>query len=400
MSQRRVTSRWRSRWTALLAIAGIGAAALTASVSSPAAAAMPPEGPAGDAFYTPPSPLPAGRPGDVIWQRKKTESAESTTYRVLYRSTNATGAPIAVSGLVIVPKNALLPFAPVVGVAPGTIGLGDTCAVSRNDVLGPIYVPSDLVKRGFALAVTDYEGLGTPGRHTYVVGRSEGRAVIDVVRAATRLGVGLSAGSPVGFWGYSQGGGGAMWAGELAPSYGPELQVKGIAAGGIPADLIAVKNFLNGGIGFGFMAAAASGLDAAYPELNLQKYLNVEGKKLFASAENMCVVDILFQGLFRKIGDFTTTDPTQQPDWQARLKENALGSSPPKVPVFMYHGIVDEIIPYAQADALRLAYCRAGVKVTWSIQIGEHATTMVSGAPDAMNYLTDRLKGVPAGSNC
>lgn len=33
----------------------------------------------------------------------------------------------------------------------------------------------------------DYEGLGTPGGHPYLVGPSEGRSVLDVVRAARKL---------------------------------------------------------------------------------------------------------------------------------------------------------------------------------------------------------------------
>ena len=53
--------------------------------------------------------------------------------------------------------------------------------------------------RGWAVAVSDYEGLGTPGQHTYVVGRSEGRAVLDMARAAQRLpGTGLTTSTPVG----------------------------------------------------------------------------------------------------------------------------------------------------------------------------------------------------------
>jgi hypothetical protein len=34
---------------------------------------------------------------------------------------------------------------------------------------------------------TDYPGLGTPGVHAYLMGESEGRAVLDSVRAARNL---------------------------------------------------------------------------------------------------------------------------------------------------------------------------------------------------------------------
>lgn len=58
------------------------------------------------------------------------------------------------------------------------------------------------------MAIIDYEGLGTPGDHTYVVQLSEGRAVLDSARAAMNLGdAGISDDAQVGIWGYSQGGG-------------------------------------------------------------------------------------------------------------------------------------------------------------------------------------------------
>ena len=40
------------------------------------------------------------------------------------------------------------------------------------------------IKAGYAVVRTDYDGLGTPGVHQYLVGTSEGRSVLDAVRAA------------------------------------------------------------------------------------------------------------------------------------------------------------------------------------------------------------------------
>ena len=34
---------------------------------------------------------------------------------------------------------------------------------------------------------TDYQGLGTPGKHAYLVGKAEGRSVLDIVQAARQL---------------------------------------------------------------------------------------------------------------------------------------------------------------------------------------------------------------------
>ena len=377
------------------------AAGLVAGPASPAAAAVPPEGPAGDAFYTPPNPLPPGRPGDVIRQRRLSDTATATTYLVLYRSTTATGAPMAVSGTVAVPKGRNLATTPIVSSAPGTLGLGDNCAASKNPLIAGVMTPSAFVEKGFAVATTDYEGLGTPGTHTYVVGRSEGHAVLDAARAAQRLGVGLRATAPVGLFGYSQGGGGAAWAAELAASYAPELQVKGTAAGGIPADMVAVGKALDGALGFGFLAAAAGGFDAAYPELDLEKYLNAAGRQAFAQNQNACVDALILNFAFHRIAEYTTTNPLQRPEWQARLRENSLGGVAPSAPVYQWHGFFDEILPYDQAAALWRTWCRKGVKVTFQGTYDEHVGGLAgSGLTAAVQYLSDRFAGKPAGDNC
>jgi hypothetical protein len=388
------------RLTATAAAAALLCGALAGLAAAPAAAAAPPDGPAGDAFYTPPDPLPPGRPGDVIWKRVAGDTATATTYLVLYRSTTAKGTPTAVSGTVAVPKGVDPATAPIVAVAPFTLGLGDRCAASKQPLVGGLSAPATFLQRGYAVATTDYEGLGTPGLHTYVVGRSEGHAVLDVARAAQRLGAGLSAGAPVGLWGYSQGGGGAAWAGQLAASYAPELQVKGTAAGGVPADMIAVGKALDGGLGFGFLAAAAAGFDAAYPELDLDGYLNANGRKAFAENADRCVAEVIAAFAFHRISQYTTSNPMDRPDWQARLTENSLGATAPAAPIYLYHGVFDEILPYAQGAALWKTYCRKGGKVTFQMLLDDHVTGLLGGQAAAAQFLADRLSGRPAGDNC
>ncbi|MEV6443906.1 lipase family protein [Amycolatopsis sp. NPDC051716] len=376
---------------------------LLSAVSASAATADPPRGPDGDAFYTPPSPLPAGADGDVVWWRPLPDSGSAEGYLVLYRSRSATDTPIALSGRVLVPA---APWTgpgprPIVSVASGTRGIGDRCAPSKfqPDYEKPLFVDA-MLSRGWAVAITDYEGLGTPGRHTYVVGRSEGHTVIDAVRAATRLpAAGLAAGGPVAFSGYSQGGGGAAWAGELAPSYAPELHVAGITAGGTPADLNVVAENLDGGVGFGFLLLSALGLDAAYPELDLPVYLNDRGRTLYATQQDACV-DAVFGYAFGHIADYTTANPLTTAKWQKRLAENELGARPPRAPIFLFHGGLDEIIPLAQAQTLRREYCAAGVDVTWGTYVGEHVTTLAFSAGDVVRYLADRFAGKPARSGC
>jgi dienelactone hydrolase len=298
---------------------------------------------------------------------------------------------------------------PIVSYAVGTRGLGDACAPSYTLTQGmdyEMFFVADALSRGWAVAVTDMEGLGTPGQHTYEVGRSQGKAVLNMARAAQRLpdaGLGTS---PIGLWGYSQGGTSSGWAAELAASYAPELDIKGAFAGGVPADLLAVAKGLDGSPFVGLMFMAAVGYDAAYPELDLEKYLNDNGRELLRKAEHLCLVSVdgigtLAGTLFKKISDYTTSDPLDTPQWQQRLAANKLGSTAPSVPVLQTQAVYDEIIPFAQADTLHKAWCAKGANLTWkTYTFAEHATGMLWSEPDAMAFLGDRFAGKPVTGNC
>ncbi|GLX06102.1 lipase family protein [Microbispora sp. NBRC 16548] len=327
-------------------------------------------------------------------------------WHLRYRSTSATGEPDVVSGTLLVPDSPYpLGKRPIAGYAVGTHGMGDQCAPSAAMASGTeaeLAIMSLMLLKGWAVAVTDYEGLGTPGDHTYMAGLSQGHAVLDSIRAATRVpGANLSGSAPVVVMGYSQGGSSAAWAAQLQPSYAPELRLKGVAAGGVPADLRAVADHLDGTGDFGLAAAAGIGLDAAYPELHLESYLTPEGAALFGDARDDCVSDLRAEFGGRRLAEFTTADVLNLPDWRARLAENRLGASAPRVPLFLYHAKGDEIIPYEVGRTLRKEYCAQGVNVLWtSLPAGSHVLGAVEGGPLAVAWLATRVAGLPAIPNC
>ena len=66
-----------------------------------------------------------------------------------------------------------------------TTGIVPRCAPSRVFfVLQTFQGLREMVRRGHVVVATDYPGLGTPGPHPYLVGVSEGRAVLEVRRPA------------------------------------------------------------------------------------------------------------------------------------------------------------------------------------------------------------------------
>ncbi|MFB7744982.1 lipase family protein [Streptomyces sp. NPDC056132] len=350
-------------------------------------------------------------PGDIVTQSPTEfhplpgQWTNTRAWHVTYRSTTAKGAPNTVSGTVIVPNDGRTGPRPVVTYAVGTVGLGDSCAPSANFPYGTAVeatLINQVVQRGWAVAVTDYEGLGTPGDHTYTVGHAEGTAVLDAARAAERLGIpGVDANSPVGIMGYSQGGQASSWAAELHDSYAPDLKVKGTATGGVPADLMKVASSNDGGLGSGLIFMAAAGQDAAFPELNLNSYLNPAGKALVDYFKNNCVAVDTTVGSFKHITDMTVKNPLQQPDWQARLAESKLGTHRPDAPVYLYHGTVDELIPYAVGQQLRSDWCARGTNVEWhALPLLGHIGGVTVGGIPAANWLADRFAGRSTHPNC
>ncbi len=325
---------------------------------------------------------------------------------VVYRSTNVHGAPNVVSGTILVPTTPYLGKRPIVGYAVGTHGLGDGCAPSRQMADGVETESAQVmlaIAKGWAVALTDYEGLGTPGQHTYVVGPSLGHAVLDAIRAASRVpGLGLAADAPTLIWGYSEGGAAATWAAQLQPTYAPELRLLGTAAGGVPADVEAVARHLNGSAFFGFGVSALMGLDAAFPQLDLEQYLNAAGRDLFTTHANDCLVSLLLPPFtLSRYPSITTQDVLARADVQSAFAVSKLGASAPRAPMLLYHGLLDEVIPYGVGKALRDRYCALGAKIEWhQYAFAEHVIGSVVTAPDALTWLSERIAGWPAPDSC
>ncbi|WP_436497858.1 lipase family protein [Actinokineospora sp. HUAS TT18] len=395
-------SRSKVAAVALALVAAVAPVAQAQPVA-PVKAAQPV--PADDAFYIPPSPLPAGAPGDIIRSRVSKSGQFSDTvnsWQVMYLSTDEHDRPNAVTGTILVPKNVNPATAPIVSFAVGTHGGAFRCTPSNMISIGALYerpAVADMLKAGYAVAVTDYAGYHPNPKTTYITGRSEGHAVIDVVRAGQKLDK-LSKTSKVFFRGYSQGGGAALWGAQLQPSYGTDVNLAGVVAGGVPGDLVLVTLGLDGSRGFGFLLYALIGLDNAYPEIKLASYLNDAGRAAVADLqESSCTLELLVKYKGKSLSDFTVDTPVQDP-LLAAVAQNKLGGMPVKVPVMQYHGASDDIVALGQADTLHKTYCRAGVNLFWKTYPVDHITGIYQGNADAMTFLKDRVAGTPAVSNC
>jgi hypothetical protein len=327
-------------------------------------------------------------------------------WRILYLSRTVSGARTAVSGTVLVPRAAYPGTRPVVAYASGTQGWGDQCAPSREMADGTYdeqFAVDNLLAQGWAVAVTDYPGLGTPGDEAYAVGIPEGYAVLDALRAATLVpGAGLSTKAPMGIEGYSQGGGAAGWAAQLAPRYAPALRLRGVAMGGTPANLQAVAANINGSAFFAFLGGAALGFNAAYPRLHLLSDLTRAGRAAMARLDKMCQEQALATYAGKRIQDYTAggINPMHEARWLKVLNANDLGAIAPRVPLLQYHGKADEVIPWSVEATLHHQWCAMGVTTLFTSYPGDHVTTQVEAQAQVASWLRARLARAPAPSNC
>lgn len=390
-------------------------------------------------FYDQPEPVPAVNAGDVIRSEPMRLVYEpsgelggwvATGTRMMYRSTDTHGQPNVVTGTYFEPDR---PWPgtgprPLIAYAPGTQGQGDQCAPSRVFGQG-IHFSSGLditmgyeemfvatmVARGFAVVVTDYEGLGTQGVHTYMNRLSQGHAVLDAARAAKRLPqTSLDPDGPVAFWGYSQGGGGSASAVELAPTYAPELDVVGAYIGAPPADLSLMAPYLDGSALVGVLGYVLNSVLQAYPDHAgpIRKVLTVYGEDLITKTRDQCVPETMFNFAFHRVQEYFVADPvmllTREP-FATILDEQRIGRLRPNAPVFINHNRFDPLVPYGGGHQLALDWCAQGVDVElWTNEqppflnklVVNHGLPMFVDGERGMQWVADRFNGLPPTPNC
>ena len=189
-----------ARIALMLAAAALMTAGLVGLIDVAAADAKTKQGPKGGAFYKPPKQRPEGsRQGDLAARRDQARS-RSTAPRSTRRSSTRRGARRATD------RRLGLGQRPEGQAAEGRLA-GDLLR-PRHDRRRRLLRPDPGPRRAASSrptsptsthssrtgstpatrsSRTDYQGLGTPGPHPYLVGEAEGRGVLDIVSAARQL---------------------------------------------------------------------------------------------------------------------------------------------------------------------------------------------------------------------
>jgi acetyl esterase/lipase len=351
----------------------------------------------------------AGAPGTIIRQEAMLGApAGASAYRVLYRSTTPDGQPVAVSGVIILPAGT--PPAngwPIVAWAHPTTGIVPRCAPSLAIfIFQQIAGSRELLEQGYAIAATDYPGLGTAGPHPYLVGESEARAVIDSVRAARSF-PGMGNSNRYAVWGHSQGGQAALFTGMISKFYAPGLELVGVAAAAPATDLATLMtDDLNTSGGRNLTAmtvwswsrvyGAPIGSVIAPAAMTTVDFLATECiESPFDIFERAKTSEPLAQQFL------TISNPAAIEPWKSLLARNTPGVLPREIPVFLAQGSTDGLVRPQVTMGYMQRLCGEGNSVRMLVMPNvNHGFAGRDSAGEAVRWMADRFAGRPAPDDC
>ena len=331
----------------------------------------------------------------------------ASAYRIVYHSTDGDGAAVDVTGVVIIPAGeAPAGGRDIVAWAHGTSGIADACAPSSNSWLfGSIAGLSQILKHGYIVAATDYQGLGGPGPHPYLVGPSAAHSIIDAVRAARAVPQ-ASAGNRFAVWGESQGGHAALWTAQLAATYAPELQLVAAAAAAPPVDLSAnLTGSSNAAVRTLMTAYARASWSAVYGA-PLSEITGPVGQDLIGRLAKNCVTLDGFKlrtkiGMVRLTRQLRGVDLNASPRWAELMRVNSVAPRKLGVPLLIAQGSDDVLVAPKVTRRFAGQMCRAGQPLRFvEIVGGDHVTIAKRTATLTINWIADSFAGKAATDDC
>ena len=355
---------------------------------------------------------PAGAPRGTVLDakplRRELWIPETTrkAFVLTYVTSNTFGQKATSTGTVFLPKGTPPRGGwPVISWAHGTSGLGDGCAPSR---VGPslpqrdwAYL-SEWMKQGYAIVASDYAGLGTPGLHAYLDGRTTAHNVVDVVKAGRNL---TRAHLPRSQqlsrkWvtiGQSQGGGASIYTARYATQYGGrQLDYRGAVGTGTPAYVEKLLLPLGPGVpaaplspgATAYLAYIFASLRYARPELGLDEILTDQGRHYLGLARTECIMEFEEKLDGVVIGDWFTKPLATLPGFEATTRAYmGMPESGFDRPFFMGHGIKDTDVPIAGTSAYVARLEANAEPVTFKTYPTDHSGTMAASQPDSIPFV-------------
>ncbi|NUS43698.1 MAG: hypothetical protein HOQ24_08440 [Mycobacteriaceae bacterium] len=349
---------------------------------------------------------PQPRPGTVVSVRPlgadELIPQAAKGFRIIYRTAGQNGEPQVSGGSVYLPAGT--PPAggrALVSWAHGTSGMTAGCAPNLTggmaDTFNETPQLSTYLARGYAVAATDYIGLGGPGTYEYLASRAAGHAVLDIVRAARRLDPGLAKSFAIA--GHSIGGQAALAAARMHPGYAPDLDLRGTLAyaptsnvedligtlgrPGVPA--VPALNGLHARL-----VMILAGLDHARPDVRVTDFLSPHGKEAIAIARRGrdCVKSLESAVAGKPIG-LLFSAPLSDPQLMAALRDYlAVPTTGHRRPLLLLQGAADTVQPIPTTVLLQQQLRHSGADSHLATHASaSHFTILNSAAPEAQAFL-------------
>ncbi|QPG97994.1 hypothetical protein C2857_007132 [Epichloe festucae Fl1] len=382
--------------------------------------------PSQDPFYAAPSGLEKKSAGTVLAHRRSpspvfafgyTPDNIQDSYQVLYRTTDRDDRPTATVMTVLVPKNAnfssVLSFqlaenAVIIDCAPSYA----ITAASRDDPLFnsltaqlQVLLIQAALADGWVVVVPDFQG----PRAAFADMKIAGQAILDGLRASLRSEsfTGVSETAVVALWGYSAGAAVTKFAAEMQPKYANELDLVGVAFGGVGQPSLDAVKKMNRSPHAGLLPPALIGVGLENPEFQmvLDLTLKREFKEKFYAPLHQCLdANIKTFANADVLGMFHCLDLCVLPALAlVQTKSLRLSSPVPRAPVYWYQEVHDDVAPVNGTDAAVQDYCKRGARVHYqkddAVGIG-HLGYGIIGAPNALGWLKGMRDGKQPDAEC
>lgn len=388
-----------------------------------------------------------GKLGEVVNQEKIEAGIKGAdAWRIAYISSDVNNKYTIATAIVVAPHEMGIDR-PIIAWAHGTTGTAQNSGPSQVEnpaaplnqyflIGGNSYtdygIPAlqKFISAGYVVVATDYQGLGGGGRHQYAVAITNGRDVINSVRAVSSEKLGGAGKTSVAL-GWSQGGGAILGMASdrdyiaergtasddivfkgfvgLAPyDVGVEIGDKVIdqaAADRIIKDLS--NRFSLDMLNFIHYAMLVWGTQAAFPEqLKLTDIFTDEGalvlddilsnKSVHVAADT---VNFTYGANYRSL---LRTAPTNTLAWVNAFKKGSVPSLRPVAPVIIYFGTKDTVVPISMGKLYQEQMCETGAPIQRVQLPGEqsHFTTPGAAEPLFVQWIADRLADQPVKNLC
>lgn len=369
-------------------------------------------------FYNPPAKLIRGMDGTVIWQKGivgHPKLAAAKVNRVmLYRSTSVRGKKVAVSGTVHIPKGrAPRGGWPIISWAHGTTGTADLCApsVERGNLAieygGGAALEGLLnswLRKGYAVVRTDYEGLGTPGPHPYLVGESAGRSVLDMVRAAKAYGkkARLPLSNKFFIIGHSQGGHAALWAAKMKNQVVPGLDLRGTISYAPASHLKEQANLLAAATETSPLFGQPSSLTALAtlivqgakvqdPSLDLNTILSDPVKAYLPETNKKCLPQLGASNMLGGIAPYQMINKGANIDPLLSVLDSNQPVFPLTTPLLMVQGDADTTVNPLLSGLLANNFYALAPQFTYNVYPGaDHSSILAAANSDVSSFLDSK----------